>query len=410
MEDSINMVVLIGIGIVLAIFSWGILWHNSSILFETLYRGDRSKKRVALTFDDGPDPNFTHQVLDILRTYNARATFFCVGRLAEMYPDIVERIHMEGHLVANHSYEHSWPMYLWPPSKVRSSIVKTGNILERITGVFPRFYRPPVGIKTPPQIFTVWRMGLRFVGWTLWALDGGQRTLTMEKTRSLVDKTRNGDIFLLHDGKLNVDGRVVKNETHGAAIAECLPVLIKGLQARGYELVPLDKLFGLPGSLETPVDALETGPAANLRGLFKGLYHTMLHEYVSPFKLSLALLIGIIIGCSPFFGFHALIGIIAAARLRLNKLITIAGTNISNPLTGPFVIIASIKVGGRILYGSWLTPGVNEVRTQSIWNLGNRLLASWLVGFPLVGAAAGLAVIGLFYPLFWIWQSRRAVK
>lgn len=405
-----SMVFLIGIGIVLVIISWGMLWHNSSILFETLYRGDRSKKQVALTFDDGPDPVFTNQVLDILREYNARATFFCVGRLAEMYPDIVRRIHMEGHLVANHSYEHSWPMYLWFPSRVRSSIEKAGNILARITGEFPGFYRPPVGIKTPPQILAVWRMGLRFVGWTLWALDGGQGTLTMEKTRNLVDKAGNGDIFLLHDGKLNISGMVMKNETHGAAIAECLPDLIKGLQSSGYELVSLDKLFGLPGSLETPVDALKRFPAANPRGLFKSLFHAMLHEHVSPFKLSLALLTGIIIGCSPFFGLHAIIGVITAAGLRLNKLITIAGTNISNPLTGPFVIFASIKVGWSILYGSWLPLGVDELRIQSIWHLGNRLLASWLVGFPLVGAVVGIAVIGLFYPLFWIWQSRRAVK
>lgn len=408
MEYSINMVLLISIVFVLAIFSWGLLWRNSSILSETLYRGDRSKKQVALTFDDGPDPDFTQQVLDILREYNAKATFFCVGRLAGMYPDVVARIHREGHLVANHSYEHSWPMYLWPPSRVRSSIVKTGNILERITGYFPGFYRPPVGIKTPPQIFTVWRMGLRFVGWTLWAVDGGPRTLTMEKTLRLLDKTRNGDIFLLHDGKLHVDGMVVKNETHGTAIAECLPVLIKGLQTRGYELVSLDKLFGIPGSLETPVDALEKGYLERLRGLFKNLYHTILHEHVSPFKLVLAVLIGIIIGCSPFFGLHTLMGIVAAARLRLNKLITVAGSNISNPLTGPFVIIASIKVGWRILYGSWLTIGIDELRTQSIWHFGNRLLASWLVGFPFVGAVTGVAVIILFYPLFWIWQAGRA--
>jgi len=404
------MFFLIGIVIVLASFSWGLLWHNSSILCETLYRGDRSSKQVALTFDDGPDPVFTRQVLDILREYNATATFFCVGRLAEMYPGIVRQIYMEGHLVANHSYEHSWPMYMWLPSRVRTSIEKTGSILAGITGVYPGFYRPPVGIKTPPQIIAAWRMGLRFAGWTQWALDGGQRTLTMEKTRSLVDKSGNGDVFLLHDGKLNISGRVLKNDTHGAAIAECLPELIKGLQSRGYELVSLDKLFGIPGSLETPVDALNSFPAANPRGLFKSLCHALLHEHVSPFKLSLALLVGVIIGCSPFFGLHAIIGVITAAGLRLNKLITIAGTNISNPLTGPFVIIASIKVGWIILYGSWLPIGVDELRIQSMWHLGNRLLASWLVGFPLVGAVAGIAVIALFYPLFWIWQSRRAVK
>ena len=408
-----SMVFLIGIGIVLAIISWGMLWHNSSILSETLYRGERSKKQVALTFDDGPDPVFTHQVLDILRLYNAKATFFCVGRLAEMYPDIVKRIHMEGHLIANHTYEHSWPIYFWTPSRVRSSINKTGYILEGITGVFPKFYRPPVGIKTPPQILTVWRMGLRFAGWTRWALDGGQRTLTMEKTRSLIDKAGNGDVFLLHDGKLNVSGRVVKNETHGAALDECLPELIKGLQSRGYELASLDKLFGLPGSLNTPVDAVDAMgivPPANFRGLLKSLFQAMLHEHVSPLKLSLALLTGIIIGCSPFFGLHAIIGVITAAGLRLNKLITIAGTNISNPLTGPFVILASIKVGWTIVYGSWLPLGIDELRTQSVWQFGNQLLVSWLVGFPLVGAMVGIAAIGLFYPIFWIWQSRRAVK
>ncbi len=405
-----NLAFLIGAGIVLVIFAWGLLWRNSSVLYETLYRGDRSTMQVALTFDDGPDPDYTHHVLDILRMYNARATFFCVGRLAELYPDIVKRIHMEGHLVANHSYEHSWQMYFWFPSRVRTSIVRTCNILEGITGVFPRFYRPPVGIKTPPQILAVWRMGLRFSGWTLWAVDGGRRTLTLDKIRRLAGRTVNGDVFLLHDGKLNMNGRSVKNETHGAAIAECLPELINGLQARGYDLVTLDKMFGVPDCLETQGDALSSATAANRWGLFKGLFHALLHEHVSPFKLSLALFAGVIIGCSPFFGLHALIGVITASGLRLNKLITIAGTNISNPLTGPFVIMASIKVGWSILYGSALSLGVEELRTQSMWNLGNRLLASWLVGFPLVGAVAGIAVIGLFFPLFWIWQSRRAVK
>ncbi len=404
------MIVLMGIGIVVAIFLWGTLWHNSSILFETLYRGDRSKKWVALTFDDGPHPIFTPQVLDILRIFNARATFFCVGRLAEMYPDIIERIHREGHLVANHSYDHSWLMYIWTPSRVKSSIINTGKILKKITGVFPRFYRPPVGIKTPPQILTIWRTGLKFVGWTIWSLDGGQRTLNREKTRSMIAKARNGDILLVHDGKLNVNGALIQNEAQGRAIAECLPILIKGLQAQGFELVPLNTLFGLQGSIETPVEVLEITPAANLRHLFKSVSHTLLNEHVSPFKLSLALILGIIIGCSPFFGLHALIGLIAAARLRLNKLITIIGTNISNPLTGPIVIMANIKVGWRILYGSWLTIGVDDLGTQSIWHLGNRFLVSWLVGFPLVGAVTGMAVISLFYPFLWIWQSKRAIK
>ena len=247
--------------IVLAVFLWGILWRNSSVLYETLYRGDKSRKRVALTFDDGPDIHFTHQILDILKLYNVKATFFCVGSLAEMHPDIVECIHKEGHLIANHSYEHSWRLFFWPPLRVKSSIEKAGKILKRITGGFPRFYRPPVGIKTPPQALVAWRMGLTFVGWTRWALDGGRRTLTAEKTAHLISRARNGDIFLLHDGKLNADGSLLRNEKQGKAIEEYLPMLIKGLQARGYELVTLDKLFGLSGYLETTPEAAESGSA-----------------------------------------------------------------------------------------------------------------------------------------------------
>lgn len=401
------MIIIISAFIVFAIFAWGILWRNSSILYETLYRGDTSKKCVALTFDDGPHPDFTPQILDILKLYNAKATFFCVGRLAESYPDVVRRIQNEGHLVANHTYEHTWQMYMWGPQKVKSSIEKAGNILEQITGIFPRFYRPPVGIKTPPQMMVAWRTGLKFVGWSRWAVDGGRRTLTVEKTRKMINETRNGDIFLLHDGKINADGSPVNNESHGAAIEENLPALIKGLQARGYELVALDKLLGMSGNIERSEVALESTPVQNLRSVVKALFNAFLQEHLSPFRLSLAIAVGILIGCSPFFGLHALIGIMVAARFRLNKLATFIGTNISNPLTGPFVIVASIQVGWRILYGSWLTHVIDIAHVESIWSLGNRILASWLVGFPLVGAAVGFAVMTFLYPILLLWQKRR---
>lgn len=395
--------------IVSAICLWSILWRNSSILITTVYRGDSSKKRVALTFDDGPDPRFTPQVLDILRQYNVKATFFCLGRLAEMHPNIVERIHREGHLVANHTYEHTWHMYLWGPPRVQSSIIRSGNALQQITGYFPRFYRPPVGIKTPPQAMVAWRLGLRFIGWTRWAVDGGRLTLSLEKTERLIEKTRNGDIFLLHDGKLNAKGQVLENDTHGRALAEYLPMLIKGLHVKGYELVSLDKLLGLSGNLETPPEGLKQSAKISIRNLLNTLFNTIMYEHATPFKISLALGVGIIIGCSPFFGLHAFLGIAVAARLRLNKLATFVGTNISNPVTGPFVILASIQAGWLILNGSWLTyAGIKEIQAKSIWYLGNQFIESWLVGFPIVGTIIGIAAMGICYPILRTWQAVRS--
>lgn len=408
-QEIDRLVTLISVFIVSAICLWSILWRNSSILITTLYRGDSSKKRVALTFDDGPDPRHTPQVLDMLRCHNVKATFFCVGRLAEMHPEIVERIHKEGHLVANHSYEHSWRMYLWLPHRVQHSIVTAGYALQRITGSFPRFYRPPVGIKTPPQALVGWRLGITFVGWSRWAVDGGYRTLTGDRAQELAKKARNGDVFLLHDGKLDAEGKFLQNGAHKQALSEYLPVLIKGLQARNYELATLDELFGLPGCLETAPETLESAPAADTRSLLKALGHAFLHEHSSPANISLALALGILIGCSPFFGAHALLGLIIAYRFRLNKLATFVGTNISNPVTGPFVILASIQAGWLILTGSWLTyAGIEEIRAKSIWYLGNQFFKSWLIGFPIVGTIIGIAAMAICYPILRTWQAVRS--
>ncbi len=397
-----------GVAMVCAVFLWAIMYRNSSILIKTWYRGDPRKKQVALRFDDSPDPRYTPQVLDILKRHDAKANFFCIGRFAEANPGLVARMHREGHLVANHTYEHSWRVFYWMPHTVRKSIVAGGNSLQKITGYFPRFYGPPVGIKTPPQALVGWQLGLAFVGWTRWAVDGGGGILTKEKVRKLVGDARNGDVFLLHDAKINVAGHYITNEAHGAAVEEHLPALIQGLRDKGFAIETLDTLFGLPRGMETAPSADEA-PVAGTWNMLKAMGYAFLRERSSPLNASFSLALGILIGCSPFFGAHMPIGLAIASRYSLNKLAIVIGTNISNPITGPFVIIGSIQLGWRILNGSWITyADMTAMFHESALNLANRFIESWLLGFPIMGALTGIAAMALCFPVLWAWQTMKA--
>ena len=127
MDNSLCKIVATVLLTVFVVFAWGVFWHNSSLFGQTIYRGPGKVSHVALTFDDGPHPEFTPLILDILRDKNVKATFFCVGYLAEKYPEIVKRINEEGHLVANHSYEHNYKINFWGPKRVSKSLIRTGK-------------------------------------------------------------------------------------------------------------------------------------------------------------------------------------------------------------------------------------------------------------------------------------------
>jgi peptidoglycan/xylan/chitin deacetylase (PgdA/CDA1 family)/uncharacterized protein (DUF2062 family) len=390
------MVILISIGLIFLLVTWGLLWRNSSLLYETFSRGSNKKNLVALTFDDGPHPELTPLTLDILKKENVKAAFFLVGRFAEKYPELVKRAHDEGHLIANHTYGHEWYLSLLGPARMKEAIVKTGRIIERITGEIPRFYRSPVGIKTPPQIIAAWQMGLKFVGWSRWAIDGSARSLSAKNTEKLIAKTRAGDVFLLHDGKVNFGGKVLHDKTFLAETAQNLPTLIKGIRDRGFEFTTLDVMFNIPCSLKTPIET-DPPPGASPRQQLSFLIKSMTLAHKDPFRLSLAVAVGIIIGCSPFFGLHTPCAILAATRLRLNKIAAIIGTNISNPLIAPFIIVASVQIGWRLLHGSWIPLSAIDFNNHSVLEIANNFYLSWLVGFLFVGVSISAMTISIAY-------------
>lgn len=185
-----------------------------------------SRPCVALTFDDGPSPEITPRVLDILRDKQAKATFFLVGEQVERNPELARRMGREGHAVGNHTYSHPALFCFLSPRRLSEEIARTQDAVFRVTGVRPRHFRSPVGLRHPILKLALEREALEFVLWQLRTYD--TRALTPETLRRRVlDRVRPGAIVLLHD----------RPGPGASAMLAALPDVIDGLRARGFELV-----------------------------------------------------------------------------------------------------------------------------------------------------------------------------
>jgi peptidoglycan/xylan/chitin deacetylase (PgdA/CDA1 family) len=163
----------------------------------TATRGPRNSRKVALTFDDGPDPATTPRLLELLARYGVRATFFVVGRRVEAEPGLLEAIRRAGHEVGNHSYSHDPFLMLRSTSRLRREIAECQRVLES-RGVRPLTFRPPVGI-TNPRLGPVLReLGLACVGFGCRPVDFGNRRID-SLARTVEKRARCGDVILLHD-------------------------------------------------------------------------------------------------------------------------------------------------------------------------------------------------------------------
>lgn len=161
-----------------------------------VYTKGKRANGIALTFDDGPDPEHTPQLLDLLGTYQIKATFFVLGSMAEKYPELILRMHLEGHLIGIHNYVH-WANALMTPKKVRKQLRDSVKAIENIIGVKPIHYRPPWGIINIFDLFLLKKFHL--ILWSLmvgdWRSRGGKERIR----KKLFSKISNKDIILLHD-------------------------------------------------------------------------------------------------------------------------------------------------------------------------------------------------------------------
>ncbi|MCC6750821.1 MAG: polysaccharide deacetylase family protein [Deltaproteobacteria bacterium] len=190
--------------------------------------GQPRPPRVALTFDDGPHPRFTREILAILKEHKVKATFFVLGGLARIFPQILREIEAQGHLLANHSWNHPRTD---TPDGWRTQIQRTQDVIRKAGAHPTQYYRPPHGIVTPVVKQLATELALTIVLYTVLSSDW-QGMKAEALTQQVVKGLRPGGIVVLHDGGRN------RTET-----VKAVPGIIKGLREKGLEPVRLDELL-----------------------------------------------------------------------------------------------------------------------------------------------------------------------
>jgi peptidoglycan/xylan/chitin deacetylase (PgdA/CDA1 family) len=183
---------------------------------------------VALTFDDGPSPEITPRVLEILRERNVKATFFSTGSQVERHPDLARLVTSEGHVIGNHTYSHPQLFCFLTPRRLRDEIERAQQAISQATGVRPRHFRSPVGLRHPLLAPTLDRASLELVLWQIRTYDT-RNVAAADLRRRILDRVRPGAIVLLHD----------RSSKGSRAMLAALPDVIDRLRASGYEFVTI---------------------------------------------------------------------------------------------------------------------------------------------------------------------------
>jgi peptidoglycan-N-acetylglucosamine deacetylase len=187
---------------------------------------------VAITIDDGPDPEVTPQVLKLLERHRASATFFCIGERVLRYPDLAREIVRSGHVIENHSQRHRHNFSLLGPNAMNREISQAQESIVGVTGIAPRFFRAPAGLRNPFLDPVLARLKLQLASWTRRGFD----TVSADADavfRRLANPLHAGDILLLHDGHAARTGR------GQAVILDVLPRLLDALTASGLKSITL---------------------------------------------------------------------------------------------------------------------------------------------------------------------------
>ena len=211
----------------------GWAWLPHLLTAACAWRGPRSARRLALTFDDGPDPEWTPRVLDALGAAGVRATFFLVGERAQRAAGVVRRIAAEGHEVGSHSWSHR-SLWLCGPRATVVEIRRAHECLGALAGAPPRHFRPPWGMVNAAMFPILRRVGERCVFWSIQP-EGRRPVPAARQIAHVMDRARPGAIVDLHDAE--------GTPAAPARLLQALPPLLDGLRERGYGFATVAELL-----------------------------------------------------------------------------------------------------------------------------------------------------------------------
>lgn len=210
--------------------AFGAFSIRSRFFVSAFCKGDPGSNQVAISFDDGPDPIRTPQILQILEGFRCKASFFLIGKRVEGNEEVVRDIHAAGHTIGNHSFSHSNRFPFYTSGRISRELRDTNQLIERITGTKVSYFRPPFGVTNPRIRNGLKNSGLTVVGWSIRSFD--TRGAAAEKiVRRITRSVGGGDIVLLHDTSVN--------------ILPILEQLIPRIREMGFTCVPLDQM-GIP--------------------------------------------------------------------------------------------------------------------------------------------------------------------
>ena len=211
------------------------LWPKGQATGPNLLRlpaAGTGRGEISLTFDDGPDPEVTPRVLDLLEGAGQRATFFVIGRRARAHPELAAEIVRRGHRVENHTETHPHLFACYPSGLLRREIERAQDSIAAATGERPRLFRAPAGLRNPMLDWVLHQSGLRLVSWTRRGFDAVESD-PEAVARRLLAGLAPGDILLLHDG------RAYGPQGGNRVALEVLPRVLDALDARGLRSVPV---------------------------------------------------------------------------------------------------------------------------------------------------------------------------
>jgi peptidoglycan/xylan/chitin deacetylase (PgdA/CDA1 family) len=201
-------------------------------------RAARGYGRVALTFDDGPDPKYTPQILDILNRYQVKACFFVVGSKVRAYPGLTRQILQAGHAIGNHGFRHK-AIWLLSPRATRREIAESNLAIEELTGQKTMFCRPAWGLF---NLFSIWYCrvnGQKVVLWTYMSWDWTRKATPESICRKVLGRLKDGAIIILHDS----DSAFGAAKGSPAQMVEALPRILEGIEEKGLRVAPLDEIL-----------------------------------------------------------------------------------------------------------------------------------------------------------------------